>query len=692
MARSFYSCLVWAVAVGVAATSAVAKSPEELLPDTTRGFFSITKATQLTEQWKKTQLGQLMADPAMEAFSKDLQHQFEDRLATLRDRLGLTLEDLRGVPSGEVAVGALQLEGNVPAVVILMDCGGRLDKAKSMLEKTTKHQLDRGAKQRSVEAGGVKITIFDLPKPPDEPNAITQAAYFLVDNQLGASDNADALQGVAARLHGKSGKTLADDVGFQQVMARCQKDAGKDVPLMRWWIQPLGYAEVVRAATPEQNRRKGKTATQLMRNQGFTALQGVGGFVDLKAGPFEVLHRTAIYAPQPYTKSMKMLVFPNASEFKPQPWVPADISAYATFQIDIQNAFKNFGTLFDELFGEGGETGIWKDVLQSFIDDPNGPRLDLEKDLIAKLGKRITILTSYKLPIAVDSERTLYAVEAVDEKAVAAAISKWMGNDPTAKARKFKGHVIWEMVEPEVHEMPVVNLEAIPSISPTPEQKKGPRGRAAREEEEEGQRLLPHAAVTVTNGHLLVASHMDFLQKILEQADGKRLADDVDFQRAVAEVQKNNAADRCGLAFSRTDEEYRPTYELIRQNKMPQSETTIARVLNAMGGEVKKGAPRKQRLDGSKLPDYETVRRYLGSAGGTALSEKDGWFIKGFTLTKESGKAAAKEPVKEPAKPAAKQPAKEPAKAATPEAKTSPKAPAKPAAKPAPKKAEKADK
>ena len=72
---------------------------------------------------------------------------------------------------------------------------------------------------------------------------------------------------------------------------------------------------------------------------------------------YELIHRTAVHAPPPYEKSMKMLVFPNHADFAPQPWVPRDIATYMTGYVDIANAFDNFGPMFDELFGEG-EPGV----------------------------------------------------------------------------------------------------------------------------------------------------------------------------------------------------------------------------------------------------------------------------------------------------------------------------------------------
>ena len=45
---------------------------------------------------------------------------------------------------------------------------------------------------------------------------------------------------------------------------------------------------------------------------------------------------------------------------------------------------------------------------------------------------------------------------------------------------------------------------------------------------------------------------------------------------------------------------------MIRQGKMPQSESLLGRMLNSMAG-GKKGVMRHQRINGAKLPDFDTV-------------------------------------------------------------------------------------
>jgi hypothetical protein len=99
-------------------------------------------------------------------------------------------------------------------------------------------------------------------------------------------------------------------------------------------------------------------------------------------------------------------------------------------------------------------------------------------------------------------------------------------------------------------------------------------------------------------------------------------------------VGKMHAGPHFLQGFSRTAEEYRPTYELLRQGKMPESETLLARLLNTLMGTGRREEVREQRIDGSKLPDFEMVRRYLGPAGVVGISEEQGWFIKGATQGK----------------------------------------------------------
>ncbi len=697
---------------------------ERLLPATTVGFAALEDLEQFSDHWGQTQLGKLMKDPVMEPFTEDVRRQFKQRWSGFDERLGLTLDDLKGVPSGEIAVATIQPSRQEAAIAVLVDVTGHTTEAQQLLEKVSASLLREGAKRQTFEVLNTTVIVFELPERPADTDAGTQPAlpsqdteqpekpaeprlaiYFLTNSILGVSDNLGVIKGILTQAQNPGPESLENVVAFREVMTRCAKDAGRERAQLRWYLSPIPYAEALRAASPHTELRRGKDMLDVFREQGFKAIRGLGGFVDFAEEGHEIIHRTAIFAPPPYTQAMQMLSFPNSPDFKPQSWVPSELATYTTLYCDIQNAFDHFGPLFDELFGGsvflfavsldhegklvagelsapllsnlaefgielpakvpvrvmepgqaweikhendvflvrkmGGELrvyqkqiGLWDDVLEGLKMDPKGPQLDLRKDMIDHLGPRVSILSDFQLPITPSSERLLFAIEIGAPEQVAKAIAKSMKNDPTARRLEINGHEVWEIVEEEgINDgVPEIQLGDMPSL-PLLSNPLKPENDDVEEEEE--QRLLPHAAVTVANGHLLVASHLDFLAKILKPGDGFRpLSGDVDYRVVQAAIDKLGIDARCVQVFSRTDEEYRPTYELIRQGKMPESETLLARILNAGLGTGKRHELRKQKIDGSKLPDYEVVRRYLGPAGTVFSSLPDGWFIKGAMLTK----------------------------------------------------------
>ncbi|MCC6124835.1 MAG: hypothetical protein IT426_07735 [Pirellulales bacterium] len=680
----------------------VSKIPpaESLFPKSTQGFISIANVESLIEHFNNTQLGKLTADPVMKPFTEDVKRQFENRWSSVHERLGVTLDDLRDVPGGEVGIGLIEPAKKQSAIAITVDITGRHEQAQAMLEKINKNLTADGAKRTELKAPNFPEPIiqFLLPLREEEREAegtrlggqaansavpagqappARYAYYFTSGNFLCTTDNLDVLHGILARFAGKGAAedALAGVPGFKMAAARCAADAGEAAPQIRWFIHPIGYAAVARAATPPEQRRRGKSLLELMQNQGFAAIKGVGGFASFDAESYDLVHRTAVFAPKPYEKSMKMLKFLNGEDYTPQTWVPRDISTYSTFYFDILNAFDNFGPMFDELYG-GGEEGIWIDTLKSLEEDPHGPKINLRKELIELLDRRITVLTDYQLPITTSSERIVVAIQVKEgkEKEVAKGIEKSMKGDPSAKPRTEGELLIWEIVEQEGPAPEAPQVEGIgdePTFTP-------PKKKLIEGEE----RLFPHMAITVSNGQLFVASHIDVLLKVLKPYEPReQLRNDADYRLVSETIGKMRPKDKCAGVFSRTDEACRPTYEMIRQNKMPESESMLGRLLNQLFGEGKKGQPRKHKLDGSQLPEYDAVRRYLSPAGLQATAEEDGWFIKGFTVGHEAltGEAPKAEPKKEAPKAATKE---ETPKAATKE--ETPKAEPKEEAKPAP--------
>ena len=95
--------------------------------------------------------------------------------------------------------------------------------------------------------------------------------------------------------------------------------------------------------------------------------------------------------------------------------------------------------------------------------------------------------------------------------------------------------------------------------------------------------------------------------------------------------------------FSRSDQSNHVNYELIRQGKMPQSESIFGSFLNRLLTPDDKDKPqlRKQQINGQKMPAFSKVAPYLGPGGFVAKSVKDGWEIGGGLRRKSQNGAAA---------------------------------------------------
>ncbi len=608
---------------------------DSLMSPNTRGFASIADINSLAQHWRQTQMGQLMQDESMRPFVDDLKRQLERKISGVRDKLGLELADLKGVAGGEIGIGMIERPGERASVALTVDVTGNEAQLTALLDKVDQELTQRNAKKTNEKVAGTEFAIYSIPVKINQQVTNQTAIYFVRENILCASDSRYEAEKMLARFDGKL-PSLAGVEAYQVTAARCGKESKGLAPEVHWYLDPFGYADAVRSLADPKAKNRGKDYVAILNSQGFDAIKGVGGFVNLSVnGSFEIVHRTSVYAPaipglaDKYRLAMRMMKFPNDKAMAAPKWLPRKLASYRTFNMDINNAFEYFGTLFDAI---AGYDKAFERVLKGLQDDPYGPRVNVKRDFIAHLGERVTLVTDYQVPITTKCERFLIAIEAKNAAAIAATVDKVMDNDANATRTKIAGRDAWE-IQPEQDDFPEVDIDGIselelldqePIVKPAP----GARGLGGS----------ASSAVCVTEGHLFIASHVEFMEEIL----ANKVAQDTlgsagdyrEVEGALSRLLPGDAAARC---FVRTDEAYRPVYELLRQGKMPESETLLGRLLNRLlSPEDTEGEEilREQKIDGRKLPEFEMVRRYFGPSGTIVRSEDDGWFITGATLTK----------------------------------------------------------
>ncbi len=284
--------------------------------------------------------------------------------------------------------------------------------------------------------------------------------------------------------------------------------------------------------------------------------------------------------------------------------------------------------LIDEI---AGEEGFFEDLKTSLLEDPNGPMISLDDDIVAHLGRRVTIITDCRTPLTVDSERFLVAISLKDAKALEKSLAKTLDSDPDARPVEVDGQQMWEIIQEDEDAYSPDAGDGFDSF--------GGFGPAVEESpaEDEQMALMTNSAITVLHDHLIIASHVDFIVDLMRRTPNEpRLNDCPDYQAVRnALVQLGSSKKDTAQLFSRSDEELQASYHLIREGKMPESKGLIGQVLNQLLGPQEKGAVREQRIDGAKMPEYQVVRRYLGPIGAFIVTEEEGWYAAAVGLTKE---------------------------------------------------------
>ena len=615
---------------------------DTLFPEETVGYIAITNAPDFHTRWKKTQIGKLSVDPAMKPFVDSLRNQFNDRVGRLDEKLGVTIDDLADLASGEAAIGMIGVaEGRKRAsVAIVIDVSGRLEEARALVNKIDAEMQRREAtSEGEIEGGSVKV--YTIPAYTNERGKRIPewtSACFIFADRLVASDDPGIARSIAERLQGKQqGAVLEGQADYQATMKRVQEAAGQGTPTLRWYISPFAYDLAARTLETSDGLPDKKDSVTIMREQGFDAVRGVGGYVIFAADALrDFVHHTVVYAPpkpgkekspaaEKYDLSMRMFDLPNTNgPYKAEPWAPREVASYKTVNLNIQNAFDHVGPLFDAF---AGYDNAFETTLEGFEKDPHGPKINLRSEIVEYFGSRVTIMTDYTLPITEDCERYLIVIDITDPEKLREPLDKLLESDG-AQAKEIQGVPYWEIV-PEEEAFADADLDAgLLPLDDTFESY----------DEPDEERVLRRAAVCLHEGKLAIGSDVEFLRKALFGIkEHESLEQSPELKASLETLSELTTSDRCSWAFTRLDESIRPTYELLRQGKMPQAQTFFGRFLNrylTTADEAKAGADRKQRIDGNQLPSFELARRYFGPAARTVRSVEDGWVMSGVIMSK----------------------------------------------------------
>jgi len=637
---------------------------ERLLPASTRVWVSVADPQALRKRFERSALGGLVYDPLMSTFLDGLRQQGKTSADPLRGTLEITLEELEQVAGGEIALGVMERADGLLSTITLIDTSGREDRVKPVVEAVLARVVAKGAKPvaappaikafavpvAAAAGTGPNATAAANAAPREFAIAVTPAA-LIVGDRLDAVSEFTTLIGPAGNGTAAGGgrtDSLQSVAAFAKVMDRCGNGVPATAATVRWFVDPLAYLAADRRTYPPKKNRKGPDYVAILRRQGFDAVNGMGGYLFFGEGNIDLRHNTFVHAPPQngrpadgpdrFQKAARMLRFPNAAGMSPAPWVPAGSASWLSLQWDIANAFDSMQPLVDDIVGEAG---VFDDVIASLEEDPDGPQINVRGDLIKHLGTRCVVASDHVSPIDPDCERMLIAIETSNPEAVTAVIAKGMTSEAGVRQVDVGGHVIWETTAP------VAVAETETAAGDADDADAASRRRIRQRERQEKDSVWPNLSVAVAHGHILLASHRDFLERVLASPRMSSIAEDAGYQDVAAELKQLLGGEWALSSFSRTEKSIRPAYDLLRAGRLSESKSLAGTMLRRLlEGDTQPGSKSqnveqaKQKVDGSALPEFEQISRYFGVNGTSMQATPDGWYLVGVGLW-DGGKPAA---------------------------------------------------
>lgn len=583
---SLRTLMVVAVAQGLCLTlsaqTTMRPQAYQLLPDSVQAVVWIRDGELLAQQWERTRLHDLAHDPAVAPFFEEQRQEIQGKLVDAGWRLNVKPEDLANYSTGQIAVAWLELP-SVPlkpyAMVLLADVDDAKIPNEKLLGKVDEQMTLRKATRTNLSHQGVAIAKYVLPKRAD--SLLSEDSYFAIaKGQFVATDDEALIKSMISRMQGQgdtgqgvtgqgdTGQVIANDAVFTAGREKGQINGQGHI---EYFVRPLGMARVLRSIGGKRSKSNADML-EVLENQGFAALQCVCGEISVGLEKLDIAHHGYVLANLPLPKSAAVLDFPNGVSREVPSFVGQDVSSLLVTHWNAKEAFWKVEGLVDEM---AGQPGVFHEIIEGIKLDANGPRIDIQKEVLPYITNDIYSLTDNKPGTAqVDSRRNLIAVRLSNSAAMAGVLDRAMENEPDADLVEFQGKTIWQVAHQDDEQVTDLAADFGADFGAPPAQANEP------------EPWLSNWAIAVHGDFLMFASHVEMIQEAIQRGEAAAdspLVVEPDFKRVTEAIAEHFGGNQ-GSAWQvvRTSLAYRVQYELFREGKLMQSQSMLASILDRL--------------------------------------------------------------------------------------------------------------
>lgn len=632
MARSSFTLNSGFVASWLLASCTVVhaqqQSAYQMLPASVQAVVMIPDGSQMVDNWGKTELARLATDPAVAPFFDEQRQEIEKRFVDAGWRLNIKPDDVREHLTGQIAIAWMKIEDpRKPfAMSMIADVAEDAQSNQKLLDQIDKELLQRGAARAEFDHAGVDVVKYTMKARAGELLA-QKTFYAISDGYFIATDDEKLVAELISRAKDQPATSprLAEDPTFAESRSRLGEDAVNTYNDIEYFARPLGFAKLLRSIGGQRSMSDADMLA-VLENQGFGAIEGLCGYIRFGGKELDIVHRGYILAAKPLPLSAAILDFPNRASGDIPRFISNKISSLLVTNWNANEAFWKAEGLVDEI---AGTKGVFAEVIKGIRMDPNGPQVDIEKDVLPHFTNDIySISDSPSGEATVNSRRNLIALRVRDASKLAKVVDRAMDREPDAERVEFLGQTIWKVVnngEDELDE----DFGDFGSFDDEP----------AAGNADEDQPWLNEWAITVHEDFLMFASHVEVIEEAItlsQKVQFSPLTREPDFNRATQALTAAFGEEAaCAWNVVRTKQAYRVQYELFREGKLKESQSMLASVLDKLLANETEIRGKTQKVSGKALPPFEKIASFLQPSALMVRSKGDGWEFGSVMLGRE---------------------------------------------------------
>ncbi|MCH2178481.1 MAG: hypothetical protein MK106_06720 [Mariniblastus sp.] len=582
---------------------------EDLLPETTVLYVQIENVRDMLEKITDSNFGRMLEDEQVSPLISEFYQQGLDAYSNVEDAVGLSLEEIRSLPSGELCFALVAPKRQEPAPVVLIDMDPENEAVTKAYERFREFAEEQGVREgfegAVVEEEETEEIIFERVNGQDGP-----LFMFRKNGTLVASANEQVLKDIWERWNDRPVekiRSLSENRKFVTIMNRC-RGTKEAPPEVRAFVDPI---ELARSTT--RGNFGAQAALNFLPILGLDGLLGAGGSVLFQEQEFETVFHGHVLLANPRKGVFEMLALKPA-DYQPQSWVPYDTVNYVTTSWDVPTMYAELEKIVDAFASEGA----FQENVQTRINDELG--IDLQFDVIDQLTGRITYVQWNVEPARVNSTANITCLEVADPDKAEEMVDIFVeriredNGDDAIEEDEYQGQLYWKQSDASVSDRV---------------------DRRARRNEERGgpsmELRATQACILLLNDQLIICDSVEAMKRIVDtdRGDEPAMIEDEQFSYITGKMTRMLGTDMpAALFFSRPAEQIKLWLDIAKSdNSFELMEEA------AVDNPVVAGLMRT--MEDNPLPDFEQIRQYFPPQGSFITDDETGYHILAFSIRSE---------------------------------------------------------